>query len=171
MKKQKRKIIPLLPEERHLPVYKYSVGQIKDGVMEGDMLFEYIVLQYKRKSNREHFDATLPLDYLEKVREQYYHGNNFIPVPWSNKHSRVPNQEYQDYIKSPEWLSLRKRILSTRNYCEVCGAKDCELHLHHKTYENFKHEKDEDLQVLCFDCHSKIHGRKVGFCRKREVVL
>ena len=130
------------------------------------MLFGFIVMQYKRKSEREYLDATLPLDYLEKVKKAYYGGNNMIPLPWSSGRRCVVNQEYSDYIKSPGWNALRKRILSGRDACEMCGVKDCELHLHHLTYANFKHEEDEDLQVLCYDCHSKVHGRKVGFRRK-----
>jgi len=73
------------------------------------------------------------------------------------------NDEYQIYMHSKEWRKLRKRILSERSVCEICGATNCELHLHHLTYDNFKHEKDEDLQVLCLGCHENVHGKKIGY--------
>jgi hypothetical protein len=165
-KKTIKPIVPLPPEKRKLPRWKYGIGDVKNGIMEGELLFGFIVMQYNRKSEREYLDATLPLDYLEKVKEAYYHPQ-YITMPSTKSKKYNFNPEYTEYLKSKEWRELRKRILSTRNKCEMCGESDTELHLHHLTYENFKHEKDEDMQVLCYDCHSAIHGRKVGFQRNR----
>jgi len=78
---------------------------------------------------------------------------------WADKRKN----EYQRYIHSKEWRHLRKRILLERPACEICGASDCEMHLHHLTYDNFEHERDDDLQVLCLDCHELIHGKRISF--------
>ena len=69
------------------------------------------------------------------------------------------NKEYKKYIKSKEWQEKRALKIEEVGFCQKCGATE-NLHVHHLTYENFKNEKPEDLQVLCKDCHMKVHGRK-----------
>lgn len=55
------------------------------------------------------------------------------------------------------------RISIYRKYnrhCSQCGKalqlRDC--HVHHKTYDRVGHENDNDLLLLCHDCHKTIHG-------------
>lgn len=46
------------------------------------------------------------------------------------------------------------RLASYR--CERCGAKR-DLQVHHKTYERLGVERDQDLEVVCADCHRQHH--------------
>jgi 5-methylcytosine-specific restriction endonuclease McrA len=74
------------------------------------------------------------------------------------------------YLFSEHWSRFRNTVLETqraslgRNICERCpeGANQRvanELHIHHLTYERLGEERLEDVEVLCRDCHDKIHLR------------
>lgn len=63
---------------------------------------------------------------------------------------------YISYINSPSWKKIKDRILIERNICECCGEKN-NIQVHHKTYKNITEELDEDLLVVCENCHNKIH--------------
>lgn len=64
------------------------------------------------------------------------------------------------YYQTPSWKFKTKIKRSLQPYCAKCGATKY-LQTHHLTYKRFKNEASEDLEVLCKDCHKKIHG-KVG---------
>lgn len=71
---------------------------------------------------------------------------------------------YKEYLISKHWLSFRKEILSKRFYCERCGVKKKQgvvFNLHHTNYLCLWAEKDEDIVVLCQDCHAIIHKKTI----------
>ncbi len=65
---------------------------------------------------------------------------------------------FYDYVLASEaWARKRERLLCERGRrCERCGRPqtDCELQLHHKTYERLGCERDDDLEILCLACHA-----------------
>lgn len=65
---------------------------------------------------------------------------------------------YYDYLKSPQWQTVRDAALKRANYqCEKCkSAKN--LQVHHITYKRLGYELPEDLIVLCKDCHENVHS-------------
>ena len=66
----------------------------------------------------------------------------------------------QDYLKTPQWNTLRKSILKRDNYtCQACTTTGVPLEVHHISYQNFMEEKDTDLISLCRDCHQGVHNR------------
>ena len=66
-------------------------------------------------------------------------------------------ESYKEYLQSPRWKAIRKRLYKEYNYkCALCGSGK-NLNVHHITYENLGEENDEDLTVLCQVCHKKIH--------------
>lgn len=68
--------------------------------------------------------------------------------------------DYEDYVKSDEWKSVKERLIKERGrVCEKCGQeKPKSMHLHHKNYDNvLGKERDEDLMLLCEDCHNELH--------------
>ena len=72
--------------------------------------------------------------------------------------NRSCGDPYQDYINSHKWKAFRDEILTTRGRkCEVCGKTEGEMHVHHLHYQNFRHEKPEDVQVICRGCHNLHH--------------
>lgn len=68
--------------------------------------------------------------------------------------------KYQDYIKSPEWERVRKRILKrARGKCEKCRKRP-PIQVHHLTYARLGNERDEDLLAVCGPCHQAFHPEK-----------
>jgi hypothetical protein len=74
------------------------------------------------------------------------------------------------YLYSPHWRAFRELALDAqkkrlgRNICERCSTDTSErfsheLHIHHRTYERLGEERLEDVEILCRECHDKIHLR------------
>jgi len=67
---------------------------------------------------------------------------------------------YNTYLLSETWADRRKRLLVRRGEkCELCG-NTANLNVHHKTYKQVCNEPDEDLIIVCKDCHKKQHPIK-----------
>lgn len=68
---------------------------------------------------------------------------------------------YKDYIKTDHWQHFRKEALKHFNAtCQLCGANDTTLDVHHKTYINRGRETFNDVIVLCRHCHDLYHHNK-----------
>jgi len=65
--------------------------------------------------------------------------------------------KYHEYLETPAWQ--KKRRMAFKKYGRVCSECNSteKLCVHHKTYENIFNEKVEDLQILCWICHEKLH--------------
>jgi hypothetical protein len=110
------------------------------------------------------------------------YGDGTTPVEWNHcrpcKEGRWSAQKartrgvralgfknYEAYIASPYWQSVRQRVLEAqrtrlqRNVCESCGKEGVEFDVHHKSYDRLGNELIEDCQVICEQCHDKLHGR------------
>lgn len=58
----------------------------------------------------------------------------------------------------PEWKEARRRALKRAGFaCQLCNSKDKTLNVHHRTYERRGNEQNNDIIVLCEDCHRKFH--------------
>lgn len=67
---------------------------------------------------------------------------------------------YQDgYCKSPWWRKRRyARIKKAGWKCQRCAASVASVaNVHHIHYDRLGEERDSDLEVLCRDCHEKLH--------------
>lgn len=78
------------------------------------------------------------------------------------------NEKYRDYLKSEAWKNIRARkIKSSGCICERC-KKRCwkkELNVHHRTYNLILgRETDEQLIILCKNCHNLIHTQLKDGC-------
>lgn len=72
-------------------------------------------------------------------------------------------EEYSDYINSSAWKKIRDaKIKQAGGKCERCGISkwSSRLDVHHKNYKHFKHERPEDLEVLCTGCHEKADQKR-----------
>jgi hypothetical protein len=64
---------------------------------------------------------------------------------------------YLAYLQTGSWRITRNRALKLVCYrCERCGSGRS-LEVHHKSYERLGREWDQDLEVLCSDCHEGHH--------------
>ncbi len=67
---------------------------------------------------------------------------------------------YQEYLKTDHWKRMRDcRIHDFGGLCAVCCSGQG-LEVHHRTYQNLGKEKEQDLTVLCRDCHELFHKAK-----------
>lgn len=65
---------------------------------------------------------------------------------------------YGQKLRDPRWQMKRLEVLKRDNAtCQMCGDKETELHVHHKSYHgNPWDAPDEELQTLCKHCHAAI---------------
>ncbi len=68
----------------------------------------------------------------------------------------IKRRQYLDYLASPEWRELRRRVLEMADGCTVCTSMNA-LDVHHRSYARFGHEELADLIVLCRECHTVFH--------------
>lgn len=85
------------------------------------------------------------------------------PIPRERK-KKIPYEtyvnDYRKYIDSPQWK--QKAIEAKRRAgwrCQVCNAPESStlLNAHHRTYDRLGDERQEDITVLCKDCHKLFH--------------
>lgn len=67
---------------------------------------------------------------------------------------------YDDYLRSPEWRTIRARVLKRDNHKCRCGAKA--QHVHHRSYDAdvMMGLNDAKLIALCEPCHNRITFRQ-----------
>jgi hypothetical protein len=68
-------------------------------------------------------------------------------------------REYAEFRRTPQWASIRERVLRRANWtCEGC-LQFRATQVHHKHYNReFGDEFMFDLIALCRPCHRKLHG-------------
>jgi len=73
-----------------------------------------------------------------------------------------PIKSYSEYLLGEHWRGkVRPAVLERAGHrCQLCGAMDKTLHVHHNSYERLGNELPWDLIVLCEDCHAKYHGKR-----------
>ncbi|MDK7115706.1 HNH endonuclease [Staphylococcus pettenkoferi] len=77
------------------------------------------------------------------------------------------NKAYTAFYNSTQWRKTRKQVLLRDNYlCQQCLASgvvnDKDLIVHHKIElkRDWSKRLDmENLEVVCFSCHNKLHGK------------
>ena len=64
---------------------------------------------------------------------------------------------YDEYLQTPEWQEKRAEAHARADgRCQVCNSLG-PLDVHHRTYEHRGSEREDDLIVLCRDCHELFH--------------
>lgn len=66
-------------------------------------------------------------------------------------------ENYESYITGPDWAKRKKAWFSNYGkWCRICKT-DINIHLHHKSYDRFTCEEDDDLVALCEEHHTIVH--------------
>ena len=107
-------------------------------------------------------DGEFELYRLEEYRENVSFDKKLIyeSVSYSN-YLTSPKGKYHQYLFTPEWKEKRELAFQRDNYtCQEC-KKHPAIHAHHLTYDRIYHEKIEDLQSVCAECHAEIHHRQL----------
>ena len=72
--------------------------------------------------------------------------------------------KYASQYKHPNWQKKRLECLSAAEFtCQACGETENMLHVHHKRYVSGRkvwEYGNDDLEVLCEDCHESVHHAK-----------
>ena len=73
----------------------------------------------------------------------------------------MASQRYIKYLQSEGWKIKRGGALTAAAYrCQVCNSSK-RLDVHHRTYSRLGDEYPEDLTVLCRECHTLFHEKRV----------
>ena len=68
---------------------------------------------------------------------------------------------YKEYLQTPHWKRKREeKVRAAGLRCQLCNRGSVTLNVHHRTYERLGEELEEDLTVLCHDCHSTFHEHR-----------
>lgn len=107
---------------------------------------------------KEKWDSDIPHYERQKIIMGGYGLNNDMIA------RHIQNMSYKDFLQTPYWeaVSAYKKYRENRK-CALCGSNKV-LATHHNTYERHGMEHlykvaNEDLIVLCQDCHSKFHDK------------
>ena len=75
--------------------------------------------------------------------------------------ARFTTEEMHAYWKSEEWTKMKADLFILRGgKCERCGGTlDSTFVPHHLSYDHFKEETAEDLQLLWMRCHAEVHKK------------
>lgn len=66
------------------------------------------------------------------------------------------SKKYVEYVNSTAWFIRREAAIEKAEWkCQICGLYNDHLEVHHKTYARLGNERDEDLLVVCAECHKK----------------
>lgn len=80
-------------------------------------------------------------------------------------------KNYDEFLKSPEWLHLREMVLKRAgNKCQLCDSSG-KIQVHHRNYSaKWGEESTDDLIALCGSCHRWFHKleSKRAKSKKRE---
>lgn len=76
----------------------------------------------------------------------------------------MTQSEYRKYLRSDRWLGLRALAIKKQHgRCILCGATSG-INVHHRSYANLGGAGEEDdLFLLCGDCHERLHKLLDGF--------
>ena len=65
---------------------------------------------------------------------------------------------YHEYLKTEKWFNKRNQVLKFSEYkCNRCKSME-NIQVHHLNYSTLGDESLSDLEVLCSDCHKKVHN-------------
>lgn len=81
-----------------------------------------------------------------------------LPKNSPDKVRALREMPYEEYLRSPWWrLRRHARLKQADGKCERCGKVISIADVHHVHYDRKGEERDRDLEVLCRDCHGKLH--------------
>lgn len=77
-----------------------------------------------------------------------------------SKRKRKPSK-YDTYMKGPLWTMRKNKLFqSFPKICSICSSVS-HITVHHLRYESseFGNERDKDLAILCWKCHTDFHKK------------
>ena len=92
---------------------------------------------------------------VKELRREMAKRRRFSP----SIYAQTPRQrEHKEYQKTTWWKDRRQELKEKFGHsCEICKSEK-KIAVHHNNYFSKYREKDHDLIVLCYDCHSFFHN-------------
>ena len=141
--------ITVAPTYNNNPVRLNNKSFIYTNLYDHELERYYIEFSYGAKYENGVFLYRIAILKIDKETDKFVDGFTFL----------ASFKEYEKYLLTQVWESKRKEKLKEARYrCQLCGAKEVELHVHHNNYDNLCYEEMNDLAVLCKRCHEKFHG-------------
>ena len=111
--------------------------------------------------------ASLPRISHAEAAERRGEASNRQASLWREAHEAKKRREreaffaeYGQYLRSPEWRSLRQRVMRRANgTCEACLIRPA-TQVHHRSYEHVFNEFAFELVAVCDACHARLHPRE-----------
>lgn len=101
------------------------------------------------------FDEELAIKDIDRIHQTYEDNRLRRELEYQKKQEERAKQ-YKLYLKSPEWKSKRKSVLSRDGYtCQACLEAPA-TEVHHLTYDHIFNEPLFDLVSVCGPCHQAI---------------
>lgn len=81
---------------------------------------------------------------------------------------------YSEKLRHPKWQKKRLEVMQRDKFiCQLCGATEVELHVHHKEYSMGKEPWEYDLsnfQTLCKFCHRISEEIKLKYGKEQPLI-
>lgn len=90
------------------------------------------------------------------------HRKHSISINQTTK--KISYSGYYEYINSKEWKEKSKSRKAAVGWrCQLCNKRGTttSLHAHHRTYLRLGNERDDDITILCSNCHAKFHDKLI----------
>lgn len=87
--------------------------------------------------------------------DEYYHSNDEV-----RQYSVNSQKGHCGFVERQTNYTLREKYRKEqmKSECEICGATDCRLEIHHKNGNHaYVGDNYSNLQTLCCSCHKKAH--------------
>lgn len=80
---------------------------------------------------------------------------------------------YTEKLKDPRWQKMRLKVMEYAKFrCQICGAKERTLHVHHSYYAKGKEPWEYpagSLICVCEVCHEKLHPERKEQSNKDQI--
>lgn len=72
---------------------------------------------------------------------------------------KIPYINYRNYLQTKHWKNIRNKIRNKYNgKCQICCSTN-NINVHNNTYERIGKEDENDLILLCQECHEIFHNK------------
>lgn len=115
-----------------------------------------------RRTFFDYFGVEYYADNLSKVRTKKEGAQKTERSPniRPEKPPKIKTARKNAHIEIEGWEDIRLPILARDRYqCQICGI-DNGLTVHHKNMDRTINT-DDNLITLCWDCHKKVHNKKI----------
>lgn len=113
--------------------------------------------------NLDNFDGSDLVPWLEDHTRQRIVAF-FQEICFNERAVSLRHQEdYRDYLKTPLWRKIRRRVLKRdERVCKCCAGNATQVH--HRSYapEVMRGENDDELACVCEGCHNYIEFDELG---------